>query len=173
MFFNNSNSASSEICIIHNIIRDVILIALGLENRLYVDDLEFHLRLQDFKPISEQHSDIHDVIATELHMTIREFVRLTFAEVGIEIEFCGKGQLEKGVIIDIDEEQLNLLHLDKGNIKFGHTVVKVNDRNAEKVDSLIKMEFGIDDRRTQDLSIHNLQSFIKDLVITDLNMMRK
>ncbi|GEM62659.1 hypothetical protein SF1_06410 [Sphingobacterium faecium NBRC 15299] len=173
MFFNNNNSPSAEICIIHNIVRDVILIALGLENRLYVDDLEFHLRLEDFKPISQQDSDIHDVIATEPHMTIREFVRLTFAEVGIEIEFCGKGQLEKGVIIDIDEEQLSLLHLNKENIKFGHTVVKVNDRNAETVESLITMEFGIEDRTTQDQPIHDLQSFIKDLVITDLNIMRK
>jgi GDP-D-mannose dehydratase len=58
--------------------------------------------------------------------TLRDFVRLCFAEVGIEIAFSGKDSHEKGVVIDMDEQRFSELGFDIDKIRFGQTVVRVN-----------------------------------------------
>jgi GDP-D-mannose dehydratase len=45
------------------------------------------------------------VIATGVTTTVRDFVRMAFAEVGIAIRFEGKGIAEKGFIESIDQEK--------------------------------------------------------------------
>ena len=45
------------------------------------------------------------VIATGVTTTVRDFVRLAFGEVGIEVEFKGEGVNEKGFIKSIDQEK--------------------------------------------------------------------
>mgnify|MGYP000890453163 CR=1 FL=1 len=45
------------------------------------------------------------VIATGVTTPVREFVRMSFAEVGIELEFKGKGKNEVGIIKSIDQEK--------------------------------------------------------------------
>jgi len=59
--------------------------------------------------------------------TMREFVRLCFAQLGIEIEFSGKDKYEKGVIIDIDEDKITELGLNTDSLRFGQTVVRVGE----------------------------------------------
>ena len=44
------------------------------------------------------------VIATGVTKTVREFVRMAFGEVGIELEFKGVGVDEKGYIKSINHE---------------------------------------------------------------------
>ncbi|WP_448702169.1 hypothetical protein ACFGVR_07610 [Mucilaginibacter sp. AW1-3] len=63
-------------------------------------------------------------------VTMREFVRLCFAELGIDIEFSGKDKNEKGVVIDIDEEKIAGLGLNADTLRFGQTVVRVLDKPA-------------------------------------------
>ena len=60
-------------------------------------------------------------------VTLREFVRLCFAELGIDIEFSGKDRHEKGVIIDIDEDKIGGLGLNTDSLRFGQTVVRVGE----------------------------------------------
>ncbi len=43
------------------------------------------------------------VIATGVTTSVRDFVKMSFAELGIEVEFSGKNEHERGVIIDVDE----------------------------------------------------------------------
>src|SRR5690606_3580194 len=66
------------------------------------------------------------VVATGITTTVRDFVKMSFAELGIDVEFSGKGELEKGVIIDADEERLAELGIGSEHIKYGQTVVKVD-----------------------------------------------
>ncbi|OCX50311.1 hypothetical protein BEL04_23680 [Mucilaginibacter sp. PPCGB 2223] len=58
-------------------------------------------------------------------VTMREFVRQCFAELGIEIEFSGKDRHEKGVVIDMDEDKIAGLGLNADTLRFGQTVVRV------------------------------------------------
>ncbi|OKS89511.1 hypothetical protein [Mucilaginibacter polytrichastri] len=56
--------------------------------------------------------------------TLRDFIRSGFADLGIEIEFSGKGINERGVVIDIDEDRFEALNFDVNTLRFGQTVVK-------------------------------------------------
>ena len=53
-------------------------------------------------------------------------MRQTFLENGVEIEFSGKGNYEKGVVIDLDTERMQELGLNPDNLRFGQTVVRVS-----------------------------------------------
>lgn len=71
-----------------------------------------------------------DDIYPGTRITMREFVRLCFAELGIDIEFSGKDKHEKGVVIDIDEDKITALGLNANTLRFGQTVVRVGDKPA-------------------------------------------
>jgi len=56
--------------------------------------------------------------------SLRDFIRSAFSNLGIEIEFSGKSINERGVVIDIDEDQFKVLGLNVNTLRFGQTVVK-------------------------------------------------
>ncbi|MDH5828192.1 GDP-mannose 4,6-dehydratase [Sphingobacterium faecium] len=128
----------------HKIIKAIARIALGMQDRLYLENLSVQRKWGNAKDYVEaiwltlqQNKAADHVIDIGLTSTIREFIRLSFAELGIEVEFCGRGEQEKGVIIDIDEERLANLNIDKDAIKFGQTVVKI----GEPIFSPLKVDF--------------------------------
>jgi len=59
-------------------------------------------------------------------VALRDLVRLIFAELGIDIEFSGKDQHEKSVIIDVDEDRIIELNLNQDVLRFGQTVVRAD-----------------------------------------------
>lgn len=61
------------------------------------------------------------VLATGVTNTVRDFCKMTFAELGIEIGFEGEGVDEKGVIRSVDEVKLKGL-IEKYNTKFSNPV---------------------------------------------------
>ena len=105
------------------------------------------------------------VIATGVTTTVRDFIRMTFKELGVELEFKGDGKDEKGVVISGN---------DKFNLKPGLEIVAV-DRNyfrPTEVDLLIgdatkaKQKLGWQPKYT-------LQEMIKEMVDYDLELFRK
>lgn len=56
--------------------------------------------------------------------SLRDFIRTGFSNLGIEIEFSGKGINERGVVIDIDEDRFEAMGLNVNTLRFGQTVVK-------------------------------------------------
>jgi GDPmannose 4,6-dehydratase len=46
------------------------------------------------------------VIATVITTPLRDFVKMTFAELGIEVEFSGKDENERGVISGVEEARI-------------------------------------------------------------------
>jgi GDPmannose 4,6-dehydratase len=93
-----------------NITSAVVNIAMGVQSYLYLDNL----------------SDGYGFKDTQAVITVRDITRIAFAELGIEIEFSGKNDREKGVIIDIDDDKIMALGLSTNALKFGQTVVKIN-----------------------------------------------
>ncbi|GAA0881756.1 GDP-mannose 4,6-dehydratase [Sphingobacterium siyangense subsp. cladoniae] len=133
ILFNHESPVRGETFVTRKITRAVAKIALGLQDKLYLGNLSAQRdwgHAKDYVEamwlILQQETAEDFVIATGVTTTVRDFVRMAFAELGIEIEFSGKGEQEKGVIIDIDEERLAQLNIDKSLIKFGQTVVKVD-----------------------------------------------
>ncbi|WP_448137210.1 GDP-mannose 4,6-dehydratase [Sphingobacterium siyangense] len=181
ILFNHESPVRGETFVTRKITRAVAKIALGLQDKLYLGNLSAQRdwgHAKDYVEamwlILQQETAEDFVIATGVTTTVRDFVRMAFAELGIEIEFSGKGEQEKGVIIDIDEERLAQLNIDKSLIKFGQTVVKVDPAyyRPTEVDLLI----GDPTKANTKLGWtpkYNLQMLVTDMVQSDLHLMRK
>jgi GDPmannose 4,6-dehydratase len=106
------------------------------------------------------------VIATGKTTTVREFVKLAFEEVGIEIEFRGKGIDEKGFIKSCN----NPLY----QVEIGKEVLSVDEKyfRPTEVDLLI----GDPTKAKQKLGWeckYNLNDLIKDMMTSDIKLMEK
>lgn len=181
ILFNHESPVRGETFVTRKITRAVAKIALGLQNMLYLGNLSAQrdwghakdyveamwLMLQQDKP-----EDF--VIATGITTTVRDFVRMSFAEIGVEVEFSGKDEREKGVIIDRDDDRLRELGLNPENIKLGQTVVKVDPAyfRPTEVDLLI----GDPSKAHQKLGWkpkYDLHTLVSEMVESDLKLMRK
>lgn len=181
ILFNHESPVRGETFVTRKITRAVARIVLGLQDRLYLGNLSAQRDWGHAKDYVEamwlmlqQEVPEDYVIATGVTTTVRDFVRLAFAEVGVEVEFSGKGVQEKGVIIDADESRLNELGINPANIKFGQTVVKVDERyfRPTEVDLLI----GDASKAQQQLGWkpkYDLAALVNDMVLADLQVMRK
>ncbi len=181
ILFNHESPVRGETFVTRKITRAVAKIALGLQDKLFLGNLSAQRDWGHAKDYVEamwlilQQAQPEDyVIATGVTTTVRDFVRMAFAEVGIEVEFSGKDVMEKGVIIDCDEEILNRLNIPVEHIKLGQTVVKVDPQyfRPTEVDLLVgdpskaKNKLGWTPQYT-------LPMLVKEMVESDLQLMRK
>jgi GDPmannose 4,6-dehydratase len=114
------------------------------------------------------------VIATGVTTTVRDFIKMSFTELGIEVEFSGKDQHERGVIIDVDQQRAQELGLNPDALKFGQTVVKVDPAyfRPTEVDLLI----GDATKARHKLGWapkYDLEALVKDMVHADLHLVKK
>lgn len=181
ILFNHESPVRGETFVTRKITRAVAKIALGLQDKLFLGNLSAQRDWGHAKDYVEamwlilQQEEPEDyVIATGVTTTVRDFVRMAFAEVGIEIAFSGKAEQEKGVIIDFDEEVLSRLNIPIENIKLGQTVVKVDPQyfRPTEVDLLV----GDASKANHKLGWYpkyTLPMLVKDMVYSDLKLMRK
>ena len=85
--------------------------ALGLQDKLYVGNLDAkrdwgHARdyVEAMWLILQQEKPEDFVIATGITTTVRDFIKMAFSEVGVEIEFKGEGVDEKGYVKSASKE---------------------------------------------------------------------
>ena len=69
-------------------------------------------------------SNLDELLVND-NLKLRDFIRQAFFVNGVEIEFSGKGNYEKGVVIDLDVEQMRELGINPDVLRFGQTVVRV------------------------------------------------
>jgi GDPmannose 4,6-dehydratase len=107
ILFNHESPIRGETFVTRKITRAVARIKLGLQDRLYLGNLDSkrdwgHAR--DYvvaQWLILQQDDPEDyVIASGVQYSVREFVEAAFSEVGIEVGWEGKGGDETGVDID-------------------------------------------------------------------------
>lgn len=171
ILFNHESPIRGETFVTRKITRAVAKIALGLHECLFLGNLNSirdwghakdymeatHLILQQ-----EQPEDF--VIATGVTSSIRNFVLMAFAEVGIELEFKGEGVDEVGVVASCNHEY---------RIPRGTTVVRVDSRyfRPTEVDFLI----GDASKAKQKLGWqpkHTLAELVKEMVQNDLQLFK-
>jgi len=181
ILFNHESPVRGETFVTRKITRAASKIALGLQNCLYVGNLSAQRDWGHAKDYIEamwlmlQQETAEDfVIATGVTTTVRDFIRMAFMELGIEVEFSGKDENERGVIIDIDEEKATALGLNLEALRFGQTVVKVDPRyfRPTEVDLLI----GDAAKAYNKLGWkpkYDLQALVTDMVLADLQLVKK
>ena len=106
ILFNHESPRRGETFVTRKITRAVARIALGQKEKFYLGNLDArrdwghakdYVRMMWMILQAEKPEDW--VIATGETNTVREFVRLAFAEVGVEIEFKGFGVDEKAFVV--------------------------------------------------------------------------
>ncbi|MFC0518001.1 GDP-mannose 4,6-dehydratase [Mucilaginibacter angelicae] len=181
ILFNHESPVRGETFVTRKITRAASKIALGLQSCLYVGNLSAQRDWGHAKDYVEamwlmlQQETAEDfVIATGVTTTVRDFIRMAFMELGIEVEFSGKDESERGVIIDIDEERVIALGLNLDALRFGQTVVKVDPQyfRPTEVDLLI----GDATKAYEKMGWkpkYNLQALVTDMVLSDLHLVKK
>ncbi|QEM05900.1 GDP-mannose 4,6-dehydratase [Mucilaginibacter rubeus] len=181
ILFNHESPVRGETFVTRKITRAASKIAIGLQNCLYVGNLSAQRDWGHAKDYIEamwlmlQQETAEDfVIATGVTTTVRDFIRMAFMELGIEVEFSGKDENERGVIIDIDEERAIALGLNLEALRFGQTVVKVDPKyfRPTEVDLLI----GDAAKAYNKLGWkpkYDLQALVTDMVLADLQLVKK
>ncbi|MFC4209949.1 GDP-mannose 4,6-dehydratase [Pedobacter lithocola] len=181
ILFNHESPLRGETFVTRKITRAATKIALGLQSCLYLGNLSAqrdwgHAKdyIEAMWLILQQEKAEDYVIATGVTTTVRDFVRMSFAEMGIEVEFSGRDENEKGVIINVDEDTASALGLNLDKLKPGQTIVRVDPRyfRPTEVDLLLgdptksKTQLGWQPK-------YDLRGLVKEMIISDLNLMKK
>lgn len=181
ILFNHESPIRGETFVTRKITRAASKIALGLQDCLYVGNLSAQRDWGHAKDYIEamwlmlQQEKAEDfVIATGVTTTVRDFIKMAFNELGIEVEFSGRDEYERGVIIDIDQEKARQLGLNLDVLKMGRTVVKVDAKyfRPTEVDLLI----GDASKAFEKLGWkpkYDLQALVTDMVKSDLHLVKK
>lgn len=172
ILFNHESPIRGETFVTRKITRGVAKIVLGLQNTIFLGNLDAQRDWGHAKDYVEamwlmlQQDKAEDfVVATGTTTYIRDFVRMAFAEVGVELVFKGTGDQEVGIVVS---------NSSNDSIKIGQEVVKVDPRyyRPTEVDLLVgdptkvKSKLGWTPKYT-------LASMVKEMVASDIILFKK
>ena len=172
ILFNHESPLRGETFVTRKITRGVAKICLGLQDKIFLGNLDAkrdwgHAKdyVEAMWMILQQDKPEDFVIATGVTTSVRDFIRLAFAEVGIEIEFKGREEKEIGYITACN-------HPDH-QLPLGKEVVAVDPRyyRPTEVDLLI----GDASKAHRQLGWkpkYDLGMLVKEMVHTDLEIFR-
>jgi len=189
ILFNHESPLRGETFVTRKITRATSRIALGLQDKLYLGNLDAkrdwghakdYVRMMWMILQADEAEDW--VIATGTTTPVREFVRMSFAEVGITLRFEGKGVNEVGIIDRIDTQKYdssvhpnNEQQTTKNEYPaIGKEVLAVDPKyfRPTEVDLLI----GDPTKANTKLGWipeHDLASLVKDMMKSDIRLMKK
>jgi GDPmannose 4,6-dehydratase len=106
ILFNHESPLRGETFVTRKITRAVAKIGLGLQDRIYLGNLDAkrdwgHAKdyVEAMWRILQQDEPEDFVIATGVTTTVRDFVRMSFKEIGVVLEFTGEGVDEVGTVV--------------------------------------------------------------------------
>ncbi|MCW3462071.1 GDP-mannose 4,6-dehydratase [Chitinophaga nivalis] len=106
ILFNHESPLRGETFVTRKITRAVAKLSLGMQDKLYMGNLDAkrdwgHAKdyVEAMWLILQQDKPEDYVIATGITTTVRDFITMAFAEVGVVVEFKGEGVEEKGFVV--------------------------------------------------------------------------
>jgi GDPmannose 4,6-dehydratase len=173
ILFNHESPLRGETFVTRKITRAVASIALGLQQKMYLGNLDAkrdwgHAKdyVRAMWAILQQDKPDDYVIATGITTTVREFVQLSFKEIGVEIQFEGEGLEEKGYIkssihpaysLEIGKE---VIAIDKNYFRPTEVELLIGDPTKSK--EILGWE-----------PEYTLESLCKEMVQADLELLNK
>ncbi|WP_163718447.1 GDP-mannose 4,6-dehydratase [Mangrovibacterium lignilyticum] len=110
ILFNHESPIRGETFVTRKVTRAISRIALGMQENVFMGNLSSkrdwgHAKdyIKAMYLILQQDEPDDYVIATGITTTIRDFIKMACAEVGLEISFTGEGADEVGTITAVDE----------------------------------------------------------------------
>ncbi|MBT2161331.1 GDP-mannose 4,6-dehydratase [Zobellia barbeyronii] len=173
ILFNHESPIRGETFVTRKITRAASRIALGLQDKIYLGNLDAkrdwghakdYVRMMWMILQADEPEDW--VIATGKTTTVRDFVKMSFAQAGIEVEFKGEGIDEKGTIVSCSNPDYQ--------VEIGKEIVSVDPRyfRPTEVDLLI----GDPSKANNKLGWipkYDLKDLVEDMMQSDLKLMKK
>ena len=173
LLFNHESPRRGETFVTRKITRAVAKIALGLQDKIFLGNLEAqrdwghakdYVRMMWMILQAEEPEDW--VIATGVTTKVRDFVKMAFAEVGIDLEFKGTGVDEKAYVIKSNNPNYP--------IEVGKEILSIDPSyfRPTEVDLLI----GDPSKAKEKLGWvpeYDLKYLVKDMMECDLKLMKK
>lgn len=173
ILFNHESPLRGETFVTRKITRGTAKIALGLQDKLYLGNLDAlrdwgHAKdyVEAMWLILQQDVPEDYVIATGVTTSVRDFVQMSFQEVGIKLEFKGEGVEEKAYVVSCSNPDYQL--------EIGKEVVAVDAKyfRPTEVDLLIgdptksKTKLGWKPQ-------YDLAGLVADMMTSDVDHFRK
>jgi GDPmannose 4,6-dehydratase len=173
ILFNHESPRRGETFVTRKITRAVAKIALGLQDKMYLGNLEAQRDWGHAKDyvrmmwmILQADTPEDWVIATGTTTKVRDFVRMAFGELGIELEFKGEGVNECGYVTNCKNPEYQL--------EIGAQVLSIDPSyfRPTEVDLLI----GDSTKAKEKLGWvpeYDLEGLVKDMMESDIKLMKK
>jgi GDPmannose 4,6-dehydratase len=180
ILFNHESPIRGETFVTRKITRAASRIAMGMQENLFLGNLGAqrdwgHAKdyVEAMYLILQQPTPEDYVIATGVTTTVRDFVKMSFAELGMTLRFEGADADEKGILDAIDAEKVASLGLNI-TAKTGDIIVAVDPRyfRPTEVDLLL----GDPTKANTKLGWKpkfDLPMLVHDMVQSDLKLVRK
>ena len=173
ILFNHESPLRGETFVTRKITRAASRIALGLQDKFYLGNLDAqrdwghakdYVRMMWMILQAEEAEDW--VIATGKTTTVRDFVRMSFAEVGITLKFIGKGVEEKAYVVSCSNPEFQL--------EEGKEILAVDPKYFRPTE----VELLIGDATKANTKLgwtpkYDLQDLVKEMMASDVQLMQK
>ncbi|MEG1555038.1 MAG: GDP-mannose 4,6-dehydratase [Rikenellaceae bacterium] len=185
ILFNHESPIRGETFVTRKITRAASKIAIGLQKDIFLGNLSaerdwghakdyikaMYLILQQDKPDDY-------VIATGVTTRVREFVRMAFAFIGLELEFKGEGVEEKGFLkairSDIFTNRVGSEYLEAIQKRIGETIIAVDPQYFRPTEVELLMGNPTKSRTVLGwVPEYDLKGLIEDMMISDVKLMKK
>ncbi|SCX81903.1 GDP-mannose 4,6-dehydratase [Flavobacterium caeni] len=173
ILFNHESPRRGETFVTRKITRGVAQMALGMADTLYMGNIDSqrdwgHAKdyVEAMWRILQQDKPEDFVIATGVTTTVRDFIKMAFAEVGVVLEFKGEGVDEKATVVSSSNPEYKF--------KIGQVVVQIDPAyfRPTEVDLLIgdptkaKTKLGWQPKYTLDM-------LVKEMMAADVEIFKK
>ena len=173
ILFNHESPRRGETFVTRKITRATARIALGIQDKVYLGNLDAkrdwghakdYVRMMWMILQAEQPEDW--VIATGKVTTVREFIKMSFNELGIELEFTGSGVNEIANVVKCNNPEFQ--------VEIGKEILSVDPAyfRPTEVDLLIG-DPGKAKEKLGWIPEYNLESLVKDMMQSDVKLMQK
>jgi GDPmannose 4,6-dehydratase len=172
ILFNHESPLRGETFVTRKITRAVCQIALGQQEKLYLGNLDAQRdwgHAKDYVEamwlILQQDTPEDYVIATGITTRVREFVRMAFAEVGLEVAFSGEGANEIGKVVachnpDYQVEGKEVVAVDPRYFRPTEVELLIGDPTKSKT------KLGWEPK-------YDLPALVKDMMVGDMAIFKK
>lgn len=173
ILFNHESPLRGETFVTRKITRGVAKIAMGMQSCLYLGNLDAkrdwgHAKdyVEAMYLILQQETPEDFVIATGITTTVRDFVKMAFAETGITVEFKGEGADEKGYVVSCSNSEYQ--------VEAGTEVVSVDPRYFRPTE--VELLIGDPTKSMQKLGWkpkYDLPMLVNDMMKADIELFKK
>ncbi len=188
ILFNHESPIRGETFVTRKITRAVSRIALGMLDKVFLGNLSSkrdwgHAKdyIRAMHLILQQDNPDDYVIATGVTTTIRDFIKLSCEEIGIQIDFKGEGADEKGFIVGVDEKKFvqkvgeSFLDGILARLSFGTTeIVSVDPMYFRPTE--VELLIGDPTKAQEKLGWtpkYDLAGLVADMMQSDIKLMQK